>query len=645
MIDSDEFAEPDPEPPPRFWWGTVLSFEQISTYLRNVTRAVKNWVVGAPPPPPRIRLVRDRRTRRVYIKRYAALICLTLGLVRPVLAATTVDIPGNGIDEDSTGGDQACAAPDADCDGYTSDGSLGTAGTTYTDCNDGDSKQYPGTQIVTGCSSYDYKTCQTNGSYTTCQTGPLDEHTGSGHAYYINAGTGSDSNNGLSPGAAWASLNNVSYYSSGAPGTAISPVAGDVYYIMGSTDISGTHTGCYGGTYRCGFSTYNRNGTSSDHFKLKQYPGATARLAPGNSSGTEGSAIEIYYSDYWDIDGIEITGGYGSGISGGEGADHITISRTYVHDKDGQANNNLAGIMANGGSYYTFSHNRVKDVCDSTASSTTQWYNTRGIGLFETASFRVDHNQVWYTLGVSDSGACKGRNIGMKHSLLTGDAGTSRIDHNRAWNGYDLITICSPNVEVDHNLLVSDNEDNYCYREISGNGGTNTYHYLKNLDVHHNTMIGCLMEQDYESGARSSTYVSGNDYDHNIIKSGRASYSGGSSLIGMCPSCSGGEYTAISGANTFHDNAYYASATTAGFYANGNVNFAGWNSAGYDGTGTVVTDPTFNAYLQATAVNTTDKGWSLAGTSSSTSSSTTTTTATTTSVIATNMGGLAPRYQ
>lgn len=567
-----------------------------------------------------------------------------MGLASPVFAATAVDIPGNGIDEDSTGGDQACAAPDADCDGYTSDGSLGTMGTTDVDCNDSDFNQYTGTTIVSGCSGSDYKVCQSSGSYTACQTGPLCEKTGSGHCYYVNPTTGNDTNPGTyaSP---WATLNNFSYYSSGAPATAVTPTPGDVLYLVGSGTLSGTHTGCYGGSFRCGFSTYNRNGTSTDHYKLKRYPGATVVINPGNTSGTPGSAIEMYYSDYWDIEDIEITGGYGSGISGGEGVDHVRLTRLYVHDKDGDANNNLAGIMDDGGTDYRISHVRVKDVCDSTANSTVKWFNTRGIGLFLASDYRVDHSQVWYTLGVSDSGACKGRNIGGKHSLLVAGSGTNRIDHNRLWNGYDIISVCSPNIEIDHNLMVSDNEDNYCYLELSGNGGPNTFHYLKNLDVHHNTMIGCLTSHNYEASARSSTYVANNDYDHNVIKSARASYTGGLSLIALCPNCSGLEYTAISTANTYHDNVYYTSAASAGFYANGDKTFSAWNTAGYDGAGTVVTNPSFNSYLQATAATTTDKGWSLVNTTTSTTISTTSTSttsvaATTTTAPASNVGGL-----
>lgn len=609
MFDPDTLETDNPEPRPKLWLGFVVSFDRAWTFFRHL--------LGLHP----------------------VVLCLLLG-ASPALAATTVDVPGNGIDEDSTGGDQACASPDADCDGYTSDGTLGTYGTTNTDCNDSDGQQYPGTQIASGCSGSDYKTCQTSGSYTSCSTGPLCEATGSGSCYYINPASGNDNNPGTyaSP---FATLNNISYYSSGAPGTHITPVKGSVFYLVGSTNLTGTHTGCYGGTFRCGFSTQGLNGDATDHFKLKRYPGATLAIAPGNTSGTDGGAIEVYNSDYWDFEDLEITGGYGSGIFGGYGVDHVTYSRVYVHDKDGDANNNLAGIQFDGAAGVNAHHNRIKDVCDSTATSTVKWYNTRGIGVFQSSDFDVGHNQIWYTLGVSDSGNCKGRGIGQKHALTTAEAGTSRIHHNRIWNAYDQITICSANTEVDHNLLVSDNEDNYCYREISGNGGTNTYHYLKNLDVHHNTMIGCLFNQDYEASARSSTYVGGNDYDHNVITSARGSYSGSSDLISLCVGCSGAEYTAISGANTYHDNNYYASAATAKFYANGELTFAQWNSAGYDGTGTVVTNPTLNAYLQTTAVNTTDKGWSLVNTSTTTTVGTTTTTV----PAASNMGGLAPRYQ
>lgn len=544
------------------------------------------------------------------------------------------EIPCNGLDDDSSGGDLACTDDnDSDGDGYDDNH----------DCADADATIYPGVSIASGCTGSDYKTCQADGTYTSCQAGPLCEKTGSGQCYYVNPASGSDANPGTyaSP---WATLNNVSYYSTGAPGTAITPVAGSVFYLVGSTDLTGSHGGCYGGSHTCAFSTYNRNGTSSDHFTLKRYPGATLKINSSCTSGSPCTTIEYYYSDYWDFVDLELTGGYGSLIAGGEGVSNVKFERIYAHDNDGDANNNLAGIMMDGVDTAEIRNSRIKDICDSTASSTTKWYNVRNIGMFLSSNVTIHHNNIWHTLGPSDSGACKGRGIGQKHAVLPASAGTNRIYANKLWNNYDQITVASPNTETDHNLIICKSSDDLGYAEISGNGGPNTYHYLKSENFHHNTLYNCLGPTlNYEAGARSSTYIGNNTYQYNVIVNDRASYNYGNSLFTVCADvgCSDADYTAIygGGLNTIDYNCYYASATTAkfGHFGGGSAASGGthefatgtpnWQGRGYDAHG-YLGDPNIDSQYEAQTAQCASMGYTegsmLIGTTTTTTTTTTT---------------------
>src|SRR5207244_2805030 len=97
------------------------------------------------------------------------------------------------------GCDKKCPAPDEDCDGYTSDGTVGAAGSTAKDVDDHNRDIIPGEYYACDCGSganSGYRLAQTTGAYGSCTcnaTTPLCEATGSGHCYYIDCGSGSDS--------------------------------------------------------------------------------------------------------------------------------------------------------------------------------------------------------------------------------------------------------------------------------------------------------------------------------------------------------------------------------------------------------------------------------------------------------------------
>ena len=54
-------------------------------------------------------------------------------------------------------------SPDADNDGYTTNGTL-----LGTDCDDANSRIFPGALTASGCSAGQFRRCQAGGTYTSC---------------------------------------------------------------------------------------------------------------------------------------------------------------------------------------------------------------------------------------------------------------------------------------------------------------------------------------------------------------------------------------------------------------------------------------------------------------------------------------------
>jgi hypothetical protein len=75
------------------------------------------------------------------------------------------EICGDGIDNDSSGGDLPCPSPDADRDAYFTNGAGPNSGT---DCDDTNRHIFPGVYTSVGCSAGNFHYCNSNGTYSSC---------------------------------------------------------------------------------------------------------------------------------------------------------------------------------------------------------------------------------------------------------------------------------------------------------------------------------------------------------------------------------------------------------------------------------------------------------------------------------------------
>ena len=267
------------------------------------------------------------------------------------------EICGNGLDDDGTGGDLACPDPDKDADGHL-------AGA---DCDDNDRMIFPGVVTAKGCSAGQYRTCQPNGTYTACSATTLCEKTGSGRCFYIDCGTGSNSNAGTFA-APWKDFRMVSYFQNAGsrPAGWQALVPGDVIYLKG--------TGACTTAYDPGpdlqndvmFYAYgpSMSGTATAPITIKRYPGSTAVIRPPFTATYDGTAFMNISASYYKYEDLEITQGFSRQIALFDNSNDVEITRTYIHDNNGAREINPAAIYSAENARLKIHHNRFVDNCD-----------------------------------------------------------------------------------------------------------------------------------------------------------------------------------------------------------------------------------------------------------------------------------------
>lgn len=154
---------------------------------------------------------------------------------------------------------------------------------------------------------------------------------------YVDPIGGSDNNSGTSESNAFQSFSNfVSYYDGLAPKNHVPLTPGERIVLM-----RGDHTGTYqyAGDYQSLFFR-NVHGTADKPIVIEARPGA--RLNAKAPDGSEMSAIYLLQSSNIVVQGLDITS-YGSAVMVAEST-NVSIRNNYIHDVDGLAENNLAGV-------------------------------------------------------------------------------------------------------------------------------------------------------------------------------------------------------------------------------------------------------------------------------------------------------------
>lgn len=236
------------------------------------------------------------------------------------------------------GCDKLCPGVDQDDDGYTSDGSLGSAGTTYKDCDDADPTIYPGVYTSKGCTAGQAKFCNNNGTYTACSATAPCEATGTGQCKYVDCTSGNDANAGTDA-SPYKTLGKISGGSAatGLPASPYTLAAGDVVYVRGacSTTITGTNTFPE-------LADFTSIATNANWITIKGDP----RYARPTLTNVNGFGITQpgQYFKYFGLDtSMQITTAPNATnffITGS----HVRFEQIYPHDMQGNGNNNDALI-------------------------------------------------------------------------------------------------------------------------------------------------------------------------------------------------------------------------------------------------------------------------------------------------------------
>lgn len=536
------------------------------------------------------------------------------------------EVPGNGFDDDGVGGDQACAAPDADCDGYTTDGTgLGK------DCNDSDRKDFPGQRIWTSGTSW--KICQANGTYTAPSNACPDND-----CWFFDPTSGNDANAGTSAGAAFQHLTCGSSYASGAPACNIhsSIGCGDHLFLLPGTYTTGQFHN-EGGIYSW-VGLLLKNKSCAGNPITIDFIGAAIIDGTGVYSGAaDGAAIFIDQSPGTIIrmnnlgEIRKIFSGYGqeNGAIRVDASDGIELSGGYLHDNTGDGNANGSAIYFGGTSRNINAHHlEVVDQLWSgvtTRSNVCLWMQFSGSGRISYSSFR-------YTSGAS---ANCGVRIKQGSCNISGGVCTDsmRFDHNKISKAGGIM-LASPNSRIDHNIFADCDYSgtNACALDRgnawmqcdSGNrayDGANIYEY--------NTALNCggyswVPTNDYDmtTGAGCTdcgTFGSINNR-FNVFSDNAGSYSVTGAFAMIDPYGTDSDFTSIvsGGKVSENNNCYYNSSTGTlewSWYGRVGATLLGndWTyaqlvSGGYCAT-CANTNPTLNARLEAGAASCTSYGW------------------------------------
>lgn len=465
-------------------------------------------------------------------------------------------IIGNGCDK-------KCPGIDQDNDGYTNDGSLGTAGSTSVDCDDLDRRVIPGKYVPNSWTSpTGYKLCQTNGSYSSTilnATTPLAES--STHNYYIDCDSGNDANSGT-----WASpfktLGKVSGGSSatGLPASPKTLVADDVVYL-----INGTCNQTITSSGIAVVGDFTQAGSSGHRIIIKNYPGSSATIE--NSSG-RGLWIQPSAS-YYQLDDLQGTADANGGTSGTwvfvEG-DYVKIRFPYAHDTAGNGDNNDSSIYCshtNGCQIeYAYIANFTKDIGNVQGINAVKWLDNYNSG---------EGNDHWFRWGTvwnpSYSETTRGSCLRQKHGTRSADVTNKHyIEYSTFSNCTDAVWWNGSSLRFRNNIVgfngkLGDATNNIRFFE----DGADTYAH-EDEEIVNNTFYGNANLVDWVPKYAGTEHLKINK---NIFIDTRTSYTDGN-LNGMISIDGYGSDAQLS---TFESSAYLTSTQNCFYNANVAANF------------------------------------------------------------------------
>lgn len=409
----------------------------------------------------------------------------------PTATATATPMPPGVPEHCGDGRQPACSGrADNDLDGYNADETLGLSGTSYADCDDADKDIYPGVYVPH--SGGQWKKCQNDGTYSTPSSADFCPSE-CGSCRYIDAATGSDSNNGLTEATAWATyLNFVSYYNVGDRPTGYeAPAPGRCYIFK-----AGTYDDRYAyDTSTKAFYWVNVHGTSDDPIRVQAYPGHEVTFNPGCNISTRCSSVDLLVSSYIHFFGTRHTGTYSFNVNVAE-SEHITFEQLRVYDGDGNVDNNPSGIAIVGPSDdITVKYSRIWDNYARINPGGGGGNNNGQIQIFGSntvSNLKLLFNTVFTSSVVTGVNAIK-----WKHG---NDNGSAIIRGNHIYNGdRSAISMTANNIAATHNLIDGGGGGFEC----ENNGGNS---WCQDLEFSRNTVLNTTFFSKTRFGVLTGSY-------------------------------------------------------------------------------------------------------------------------------------------
>ena len=518
------------------------------------------------------------------------------------------EICGDGLDNDNSNGDALCTdSLDNDRDGFWASGDV------QLDCDDNDKWIFPGVQRT--CGSDGTQTCQTDGTWSSCAEGELDESTGTGTAYYIDATSGNDSNDCLTRATACAGFLKFTYYSNPAsqPAGYYGLDAGDVLYLMNGT---------YSDWYDVENSWGNRmlmlrfvDGTEANPIKIKAYPGQTPVVDGDDGDNPVGERTMFQFEgvDYVHVSGLEFRDSNGNGIyyDTGTGAE---VSNMYMHDIEVEISpSGAAGVVKFVQMDGTIHNNLIGDFADVGGGGR----NNVGIRVFY-KDVNIRNNTIWNDVAFDD--ATSGECIQAKHGSQD-PTGALEVTENviiGCSNTY-AVASASPNTAIERNLILR-TKNCIVLQDVGGPA------QQKNSVVRNNYCEGGSLLTYEPTTAYYDNSIGTLDVMYNVTEDTATTYAGDLGVIDI-QNCSGhagcvendlySDQIDPGTKITIDENCYYNAATTLQWSAypgateGGNRTFAQWQDNANENfdDNSFVEDPTPNSNYEPASTNCSGKGW------------------------------------
>jgi len=401
-------------------------------------------------------------------------------------------------------------------------------------------------------------------------------------AYFIDPIHGSDSNSGLAPDAALATpAELVSYYNyADRPAGYKGLQPGDEVVLM-----PGVHdfTYRYDQTTR-GFFLRGVHGTADKPIVIRGMPGAQVRSKA--SDGSELAPIDILQSSYITISGLDVSAnGWGVFLAETKG---VVVRDNFIHDVDGEANNNAAGIYLTGADNTVVENNLLVDNYDRQKIGNQ---NNRHIVIFGSRNVRILENEMRNSIPNAGLG------VEFKHlgGITPDEKYIFEVARNLIVNCTDVgIGSSAANSHVHHNLLIDSGPIRF--DDIGG------WHQLAGELAEFNTIVntidhtgsgGLLYDPTETHGFPMGTV----EWKNNLVVDQRRYSENERNTVAIHQYGNDEEYLNSIGRGLLSaDGNVYSTLNPARFnvfganhYLLGNVfDFTGWQNAGYDRNGAVI---------------------------------------------------------